>query len=262
MELQNMNHAVSDKPSSNLIYGVELNPKDLPFNQYFVRSGETPDQAGVAEDLGKFYISTSELPASTYTAGMRVASLFVSYDVEFETSRLPMFPQGYFYNSRNNVINNVNGAMGSTSVALTRSGLLSSTFIGPKSDSVPTQRNYLTFKDVPVGVVIECEFYWNDPTGVQVFTPTITVETANGVQLAEIYNQNGTLVSSITMVNTNSSSYYTKMAVRVVGPSTTAANTLAAGIEVAMTGSGTSASDFCTVSAQVLSYSTANVTAV
>lgn len=181
MVMQNMNHCVSEKPSVNMIYAVECDPKELPYNEYFTRSGDSPGTANAVEDFGKLIISTAALPPNVYTAGMKVATLYVTYDVELMTSKLPAIASGQFYRGGYNAdpTSQIN-MLGASNIRLNRSGAFAETYVGTSNEDFPANKNAVILKNTPIGTVFSLEFYVTDPVATAVFNTLVI--TPYGVQ--------------------------------------------------------------------------------
>lgn len=242
LALANMNHSVAEKPSTNLVYGVECDPKELPYNEYFIRSGDTPAQAGAVEDFGRLYLSTADLPPSVYTAGMRIGALYATYDVEFRTSRLVSVPTGYFSRTARDYTSGNTSIFGTSDVRLIRSGVFANTFIGSSDTTQPTWRNSIVLANVPIGTVFTMAMEYSDATLVNTTNPAFTLA---GVVDSSIF-WNGTTYVSTLQTNLQSGITTVVRAFQVIG------NPLISTREhpmivVSLTGTNTAALDVCTI---------------
>lgn len=94
--MENLFGSASARPDRNMVYGVECKSSDQPFQQYFVRSGDTPWQTDAVEDFGRFFLAQSQLPSSSYPDGSLLGELWVTYDIELIEPRLPTLESGTF----------------------------------------------------------------------------------------------------------------------------------------------------------------------
>lgn len=121
--MENMDYACSSVPSSNLLHGVECDPKERPLEVMY-----TTARAGQLNfsNLGKFQIATQ----GCSTAGTTLGELWISYDITFYKKQLvtaiadanfvnfsgsttvggPLLPVGTLYNQQGIVISQVIGA--------------------------------------------------------------------------------------------------------------------------------------------------------
>lgn len=78
--LENQDYAVSSKPDSYVVHGVECAPRERPLGVSYVRAGPVPANSDVKMyDLGNFQIAVDGFSANSVVIG----ELWVSYDVTF-----------------------------------------------------------------------------------------------------------------------------------------------------------------------------------
>jgi hypothetical protein len=185
--MENMEGAISSRPDRNIVMGVECADHLVPFEQYFVRTGDSPNVASVAEDFGKFYIASAGLPASVYSNGTVLGELWVSYDIVLDAPRLPTLESGYFSYGGKEISSTPSTALGATSLGESAGGLLYDTYV---SD------NKLQLRNVPPGSVLVIDVTWSDSTGVNTFTPGLGAY--EGITFYAMFEGGSGLVSQIT----------------------------------------------------------------
>lgn len=163
LAIENLEGAISSRPDHNIVMGIECADHLVPYSQYFVRSGDTPNVAGVAEDFGKLYVATAGLPASVYTNGTVLGELWISYDIVLDAPRLPTLEAGYLSYAAKEIA--TSSVLGSTVLGASKGGLLF---------DVEIVNDVLQLKNVPPGSILAIDITWSDNTGVDTFTPAIS----------------------------------------------------------------------------------------
>lgn len=170
--LLNMCNAVESKPSRNLIYPIECDPKSLPYNEYFIRVGDTPYQAGVAEDMGVIYVATNGLPSSYFTDGpITLAAIWVTYDVELDTIRESELPPGNYFRGGSAAANGTGSPaisyqpFGTPTVSVSQNGMLAQTYIGSSDPSTPDYNDAIFLRGVEAGSIVLITISWWNNTG-------------------------------------------------------------------------------------------------
>lgn len=149
--MENTAGAVSARPDRNIVYGVECDESQKPYNQYFIRTGETERTATVAEDFGRFYIAGSGLSADNYPKGTLLGGLYVTYDIVFSTPRMPRLESGFFSENR---------LSGSSASPL--GAVLGGTNAGGILYDVRVTNSQIQFWNVPVGSVFVVSVLWEE----------------------------------------------------------------------------------------------------
>ncbi len=159
-EMENAEYSVAVKPTSNLIHGIECDPKQTVFPTRYVRSGAlAPGQDYKTYDLGNFQLATQGNP------NQLLGELWVSYVVEFSKPILPKDVHGTAI-----------GAHIQRSTISTANPLGTS-FISSKGTLVSTSySNGFTFFGQP-GNEYTVTVVWTWVTAVAATTPAVTTTT-------------------------------------------------------------------------------------
>lgn len=170
--MENSEGAVSGRPCDNIIFGLECADMHRPYNEYWVRTGDTPSISTNLEDYATFQIAMCNL-ADDYSAGSVIGELWVSYDIEFSVMDLPNLLPGVYSAQR---------------TACTSGDLLGTTFIAANYQglcyNISTDADYIRLSDIPIGTVIKGEIYWNGNSTAGVVAPgTANLSGCTGVQL-------------------------------------------------------------------------------
>jgi hypothetical protein len=230
--IENMAGAVSCRPDRNMVYGVECSPKLTPFKQYFIRTGSTPSVAAVAEDFGRFYIATSGLPSSVYTQGTILGELWVTYDITFDTPRMPTLEAGFF--TRYGTNPNSGNIFGSTTGA-NSGGMLFDTYV---------TANRIVFWNMPPGSIVVVVGRWVDPDESDVIR--LGVAAAEGCELVEIFKDGDGDAASALWAGTGTADLMCQIAVQITATVPSTAGYEAATLELEVTGGNiSSTSDSC-----------------
>lgn len=233
--IENMAGAVSCRPDRNMVYGVECAKHLTPFKQYFVRTGFTPDQATVAEDFGTFYIASSGLPASVYTKGIILGELWVTYDIIFDTPKLPTLESG-FYNYYGTGVTTTN-ELGTLS-SQNSGGVLYDTYVSGAA------RDVLSFRNVAPGSVVSGYIFITGGEG-QSFS--INVAELAGLVYEPIFtNGSGALVGSANVANASGRVMF-YFAVRVLTSIPTEAGFSDPSIRFSVTGTNPTTPSMCNI---------------
>jgi hypothetical protein len=85
LEMENYQGACSCNPSENMLFGIECDPKDLPMNHLYTRSGQVPaGQTQQIYDMCSLQIATQGVP----TINQILGEIWVTYDVELYQPKL------------------------------------------------------------------------------------------------------------------------------------------------------------------------------
>jgi hypothetical protein len=94
-QMENSDFAVSARPDSSIMYGVEC--KDQPLNGRYVRgSGTLTNQPVNLTDIGTMYIGSQN---TTITQGTSLGELWVTYDIELRKPHISPSRWGFYTNS-------------------------------------------------------------------------------------------------------------------------------------------------------------------
>lgn len=85
LQMENYQGACSCNPSENMLFGIECDPKDLPLNHLYTRTGQVPTgQTQQVYDLCSLQIATQGVPTESQILG----EIWVTYDVELFQPKL------------------------------------------------------------------------------------------------------------------------------------------------------------------------------
>jgi len=85
LQMENYQGACSCNPSENMLFGIECDPKDLPLDHLYVRSGQVRNnQSKQFYDLCSLQIATQGVP----TANQILGEIWVTYDVDLYQPKL------------------------------------------------------------------------------------------------------------------------------------------------------------------------------
>lgn len=202
--MENTAHAISAKPSSNIVYGVECKNSLTPYNEYFVRTSDTLSTSDILEDLCTVYLALAGLSATTYPAGTVIGELWITYDIELLEPRYPNLLSGFANFTRTNCSSAA--PLGSI-VRYNRLGVLSGFGISPTT---------LVFRGCPFGCVVDFTIIWKQAVNVAAVAGTLTPNSGCAFYPSYIDQPtNGTLL----IMNTASANGYLVImgAIQVVG---------------------------------------------
>lgn len=195
--MENSNDAMSFRPDKNACYGVECARHMSPLEQYFIRTGPTPDTATVAEDFGRFYIAQSGLPTAVYPTGTTLGELWVTYDIELDDVKYPLLDAGFYNTLSSNAL--VASPLGSTQLATNAGGTTLDVF----QDSTT-----IYFTNCQPGSVVSVQVTWLISGGTSTFTPAAgttvglssepVYRTNTGVATGQVITGAGTTSATIT----------------------------------------------------------------
>lgn len=240
--LENLWCTVDAKPDKNVVLGVECDPKLTPYEQYFVRTGDTPNTANVAEDFGKAYVGLVGLPTSVYTQGTVVGELWVTYDITFFNPAMPLLQTGFFNRYATSI--STASIFGSSGEKVSKGGMLFDSYV----DSANT--NKLVFRNAVPGSVFVISMTWFDSTSVNTFSPT--VNSIWGLQYEFIFVSNTGAAAASLKTGDNTSNCNLTLALRVMTTIPTTAGFLAPTLTMNMGGTLTSIVDSCNLQVYTL----------
>lgn len=170
--MENSEGAISGRPCDNIIFGLECADMHRPYNEYWIRTGDTPSISTNLEDYASFQIAMCNL-ADDYTAGSVVGELWVSYDIEFSVMDLPNLLPGVYSAQRTTCTSG--DLLGTSFIAANYQGLCY---------NVSTDADYIRLSDVPIGTVLQGLIMWNGTSTAGVIAPgTANLSGCTGVQL-------------------------------------------------------------------------------
>lgn len=230
--MENMAGAVSCRPDRDMVYGVECAKHLTPFKQYFVRTGSTPYQTNVAEDFGTMIVASSGLPASVYTKGTKLGELWVTYDIIFDVPRLPTLEVGFlnYYGS---------GISATTLLGSVQSwnsgGILFDATVGGAN------RQSIQLANVPPGSVVVISATWRDSAATNTYTPSVAGR--YGCKAVGMFIGSNGLSTDTVVVGAGTANASLMAAVEIVASIPTDAGYSEPTVDVALTGTLTSAVD-------------------
>lgn len=94
-QMENYDGAVSCKPSQSMVFGVECDPRDIPENHLYIRSGDLAANQDIKTyDMGQMQIASVGCPV----ASQQLGEIWVSYIVDLMSPKLYAGQLGYGIN--------------------------------------------------------------------------------------------------------------------------------------------------------------------
>lgn len=205
--MENTAHAISAKPSSNIVYGVECKNSLTPYNEYFVRTGDTPSTSDILEDLCTVYLALAGLSSATYPAGTVIGEMWITYDIELLEPRYPNLLSGFANNTKTNCSS---AAPLGSPLRVNRLGVLS----GLESTSTA-----IRFGSAPLGDVIDFTIIWKQAVNIAAVAGALTPNSGCAFYSYLDQPSSGTLL----VMNTAASNGYLVItgAIQVIGTNPT-----------------------------------------